>query len=144
MGTCQGTPQCATQAAALMPLTTTKLREIAMAQGIGAGTTGIQFNRAVGLAFESWVLGTMGQIPRYTKPLLMSPLRQTFVPRPVSLGRPADTGISRRPLPGRWGVARTDPPRVGADHPQMAADRDVRVGVCDHQLHRRHRWVEQP
>jgi len=29
---------------------------------------------------------------------------------PVSLGRPADTGISRRALPGRRGATRTDPP----------------------------------
>lgn len=75
-GTCQGTAQCQKKPPALMPLTTDKLRAIAMAQGIGAGTMGIQFNRAVGLAFENWVLTTMGQNnPRNTMPF-MSPLRQ--------------------------------------------------------------------
>lgn len=50
----------------VVPLTTTRLRAIATAQGIGAGLTGVQFNRAVGVAFESFVLSSLGFIPRNT------------------------------------------------------------------------------
>ena len=40
------------------------------------GQTGITQSRTIGLAFENWVLTTMGQVPRYKSPLLLSPLRQ--------------------------------------------------------------------
>ncbi len=57
------------------PFTTLDLRAVAAAQKIGMGLTGIQFNREVGLAFENWVLTTMGQLPRNTQSFL-SPARQ--------------------------------------------------------------------
>ncbi len=66
MGTCQGTLQCVSAGPALVPLTTTRLRAIAAAQGIGTGQSGITLNRTIGLAFENWVLTMLGQIPRNT------------------------------------------------------------------------------
>jgi hypothetical protein len=59
----------------LRPLTTTMLRTIAAANGIGAGETGITQSRTIGLAFENWVLTSMGQIPRNTTSF-MSPERK--------------------------------------------------------------------
>jgi hypothetical protein len=58
-------------------LTTTKLRSIAIANNINgcANQTGIQQNRTIGVAFEAWVLKTMGQLPRWNK-LIDSPERQ--------------------------------------------------------------------
>lgn len=56
-----------------VPLTTLRLRAVASAQGIGAGLTGIAFNRAVGLAFEHWILYSLA-IPRNTRSFL-SPVR---------------------------------------------------------------------
>jgi hypothetical protein len=52
----------------MVPFTTDRLRQVAVAQGIGKGMTGIQFNRAVGLAFETWVLFTMS-LPKYMTPI---------------------------------------------------------------------------
>jgi hypothetical protein len=75
MGVCQGTPQCATKGPVLMPLTTMQLRAIAAANNIGVGQSGVTLSRTIGIAFETWVLATMGQLPRYKSPLLMSPLR---------------------------------------------------------------------
>jgi hypothetical protein len=51
------------------PLTTTKLRWIATTNNINgcAGQTGITQSRTIGVAFEAWVLKTMGQLPRWTK-----------------------------------------------------------------------------
>ncbi len=57
-----------------IPLTTIRLRTIAAAQGIGTGLTGIAFNRAVGLAFENFVLSSLGLVPRNTN-LFFSPAR---------------------------------------------------------------------
>ena len=59
------------------PLTTTKLRSIAIANNINgcAGQTGITQSRTIGVTFETWVLKTMGQLPRWTK-LIPSPERQ--------------------------------------------------------------------
>jgi hypothetical protein len=54
-----------------VPLTTLRLRAIASAQGIGVGLTGIAFNRAVGLAFEHWILYSL-EIPRNTRSFLSS------------------------------------------------------------------------
>ena len=53
------------------PLTTTKLRWIANANNINgcAGQTGITQSRTIGVAFETWVLKTMGQLPRWTTPI---------------------------------------------------------------------------
>jgi hypothetical protein len=56
------------------PLTTTQLRWIAAQNNIGAGQTGIQQSRTIGIAFELWVLTTMGQADppgpgRWTKPI---------------------------------------------------------------------------
>jgi hypothetical protein len=58
-------------------LTTTKLRSIAIGNNSNgcANQTGIQQNRTIGVAFEAWVLKTMGQLPRWNK-LLDSPERQ--------------------------------------------------------------------
>jgi hypothetical protein len=56
-------------------LSTTRLRYIAAQNGIGAGQTGITQSRTVGLAFEDWVLTTMGQLPR-NKASFMSLLRK--------------------------------------------------------------------
>jgi hypothetical protein len=41
--------------AGAVPLTTTRLRAICTAQGIGAGLTGIQFSQKCGLQFQDWV-----------------------------------------------------------------------------------------
>jgi hypothetical protein len=65
MGYCAGTlAVCAMKPPVLIPLTTTRLRAIAAAQKIGFGQMGVQQNRTIGLAFENWVLTTLGQIPR--------------------------------------------------------------------------------
>jgi hypothetical protein len=57
-----------------IPLTTTRLRAICTAQGIGAGTTGILFSQACGLEFENWVLWML-QVPPNIAPI-NSPERQ--------------------------------------------------------------------
>jgi hypothetical protein len=75
---CQGTIQCAQKGPVLVGLTTTRLRQIATQNNINgcAGQTGITQSRTIGLAFENWVLTTMGQNnPRNTM-LFPSPLRQ--------------------------------------------------------------------
>jgi hypothetical protein len=54
----------------LIGLSTTRLRYIAAQNGIGVGQSGIQQSRSIGLAFENWVLTTMGQLPRWTTPIL--------------------------------------------------------------------------
>jgi hypothetical protein len=70
MGQCVGTIQCPSQIPpALVGLTTTRLRQIATLNKInGCDTqTGVTQSRTIGLAFENWVLVTMGQTPRNTK-----------------------------------------------------------------------------
>ena len=47
----------------LSPFTTTRLRQVAAANGIGVGQTGITQSRTIGLAFETWVLTTLGVVP---------------------------------------------------------------------------------
>jgi hypothetical protein len=54
-------PMMAPKVPLVVGLTTTRLRTIAAAQGIGAGHTGVQFNRDVGLAFQTWVLFMLKQ-----------------------------------------------------------------------------------
>jgi hypothetical protein len=77
MGYCAGTLSvCAMKPPVLIPLTTTRLRAIAAAQGIGVGQMGVQQNRTIGLAFENWVLTMLGQIPRNQMPFF-SMERQT-------------------------------------------------------------------
>jgi hypothetical protein len=58
-------------------LFTQRLRAIAAANGIGAGQTGIQLSRTIGLAFENWVLTALWgpQYQRWTTPIL-SPRRK--------------------------------------------------------------------
>ena len=53
----------------LVPLDTQKLRSIAIQNNIDncASATGVTQNRKIGVAFETWVLKTMGQIPRWKK-----------------------------------------------------------------------------
>jgi hypothetical protein len=53
----------------LVPLDTQKLRSIAIQNNIKgcAGQTGVTQNRTIGVAFETWVLKTMGQLNRWTK-----------------------------------------------------------------------------
>jgi hypothetical protein len=63
MGTCQGTPSCQQRQPNWQPLTTTVLRQIAAQNNIGVGLTGIQQSRAIGVAFEAWVLTTLGVVP---------------------------------------------------------------------------------
>jgi hypothetical protein len=53
----------------LVGLTTTMLRQIAANNNIGAGKTGIQQSRDVGLAFERWCLWAMNLLPRWTVPI---------------------------------------------------------------------------
>ncbi|WP_181019438.1 SpvB/TcaC N-terminal domain-containing protein [Nonomuraea typhae] len=48
-----------------VPLTTTRLRAIATAQGIGAGLSGVQFNRAVGRAFQDFALNRYGLLENF-------------------------------------------------------------------------------
>lgn len=60
-------------ASSQVPLTTLRLRAVAVAQGIGTGLTGIAFNRAVGLAFEHWILSSLAT-PRNTRAFI-SPAR---------------------------------------------------------------------
>lgn len=74
MGTCVGTPQCSQS---WVPLTTTKLRSIAIANNINgcANQTGITQSRTIGVAFETWALKTMGQLPRWTQ-TIASPRRK--------------------------------------------------------------------
>jgi hypothetical protein len=64
------------------PLTTTMLRQIAAQNNIGAGQTGITQSRTIGVAFEGWVLTTIGVYPKPPKPgrnnmLFMSMARMT-------------------------------------------------------------------
>jgi hypothetical protein len=70
-------PAMAPRLPLLEPLPTTRLRAICVAQGIGKGMTGIQFNRACGLAFETWVLTMLDQIPRNTMSFF-SPQRKDY------------------------------------------------------------------
>jgi RHS repeat-associated protein len=51
---------------AAVPLTTFRLRAIARAQGIGAGLTGILFNRAVGRAFQEFANTSLGLTENFT------------------------------------------------------------------------------
>jgi hypothetical protein len=64
-GTCQGTLQPCPQPPPpnWQPLTTSILRQIAGQNNIGAGLTGVQQSQKIGLAFEAWVLTTIGVIP---------------------------------------------------------------------------------
>ena len=57
-------------------LDTQTLRQIAIQNNIRgcASQTGITQSRTIGVAFETWVLKTMGQLPRWTTPIY-SPLR---------------------------------------------------------------------
>jgi hypothetical protein len=71
-----GQPMMAPPAPLVVGLTTTRLRSIAAAQGVGAGMTGIQFSRAVGIAFETWVLTTRGQTERNTASILSAARQQ--------------------------------------------------------------------
>jgi hypothetical protein len=75
-------------------LTTLRLRAVASAQGIGTGLTGIAFSRAVGLAFEHWILSSL-TIPRNTRSFL-SPARAA-----VTGGLPASV-IPEAVLPIVW------------------------------------------
>jgi hypothetical protein len=56
-----------------VPLTTVQLRAIARSQGIGAGLSGVQFNRAVGRAFQEFALRAFGFTENFT--LFPSPAR---------------------------------------------------------------------
>jgi RHS repeat-associated protein len=60
------------------PLTTSRLRAIAQAQGIGTGLTGIQLNRAVGRAFQDWALRAFPAVPTLQENfrLFRSPARE--------------------------------------------------------------------
>jgi RHS repeat-associated protein len=49
-----------------VPLTTYRLRAIATAAGIGAGLTGVQFNRAVGRAFQEFANNALGLTENFT------------------------------------------------------------------------------
>jgi RHS repeat-associated protein len=49
-----------------VPLTTVQLRAIARSQGIGAGLSGVQFNRAVGRAFQEFALNSLGLVENFT------------------------------------------------------------------------------
>jgi hypothetical protein len=73
-GVCTGTlAPCPQTQPNLIPLTTDRLKFIANANGIGMGLSGVQFNRAVGIAFETWVLYMLPQTKNKT--LYMSPAR---------------------------------------------------------------------
>jgi len=48
-----------------VPLDTIQLRAIARSAGIGAGLTGIQFNRAVGRAFQDFAIQSFGQVENF-------------------------------------------------------------------------------
>jgi hypothetical protein len=79
MGVCVGTLLCSPPQGGFnwQGLTTTKLRQIAIANKINGcdAQTGITQSRTIGVAFETWVLKTMKQLPRWTKPI-QSPLRK--------------------------------------------------------------------
>jgi hypothetical protein len=70
-GMTPGTPVTVPLPPSWQPLTTTKLRWIATTNNINgcAGQTGITQSRTIGVTFEAWVLKTMGQLPRWTKPI---------------------------------------------------------------------------
>jgi alpha-tubulin suppressor-like RCC1 family protein len=65
-------------------LTTVRLRELAKERGIGAGMTGIQFNRAVGLAFQGVAIWSLYQREDSNTFFLESPVRQRFTTGAVS------------------------------------------------------------
>jgi len=77
-----------------VPLTTLRLRAVANAQGIGTGLTGIAFSRAVGLAFEHWILSSLA-LPRNTRAFI-SPTRAA-----ATGGLPASV-IPEAVLPIAW------------------------------------------
>src|SRR5688572_5345914 len=52
----------------VIPLTTARLRAIAQANGVGSGSSGVAFNYAVGIAFEHWILDSLGFVPRNKRP----------------------------------------------------------------------------
>jgi hypothetical protein len=54
--------------AGAIPLTTTRLRAICTAQGIGAGKSGIQFSQDCGLRFQDWVQWML-QVQQNTTPI---------------------------------------------------------------------------
>jgi hypothetical protein len=66
MGTCAGTLQPCAQPPPpnWQPLDTATLRQIAARNNIGVGLTGIQQSQKIGVAFEAWVLTTLGVIPK--------------------------------------------------------------------------------
>ncbi len=80
---CPGMPPMMGLIPKWQPLTTAKLRWIAAQTNIGGSNlqTGIQQSRTIGLAFEAWVLTTIGLYPEPPNPgrnkmLFMSPQRQ--------------------------------------------------------------------
>jgi hypothetical protein len=101
----------------LQGLTTTKLRAIAAFLGIGAGQTGVQQSRSIGIAFEDWVLVTLGQKANRWTTLIPSPARQnknmangglpgSVIPEYVSALTlfSTSTGMSVFPLSEFWEV----------------------------------------
>jgi RHS repeat-associated protein len=70
-----------------MPLDTFTLRTIARSLGIGAGLTGVQFNRAVGRAFQDFALQSFGLAENFTP--MFSPARQAANAGPPGFGLPA-------------------------------------------------------
>jgi hypothetical protein len=70
MGACTGMLQCPQGQPNWQPLDTGTLRNICTNSVNGAASqSGIALNRTCGLAFERWVLTTMGQGDRWTKPI---------------------------------------------------------------------------
>jgi hypothetical protein len=64
--------------AGAIPLTTTRLRAICTAQGVGAGLTGVQFSQACGLQFQDWVQWML-QMPQNTMPIASPERASHFV-----------------------------------------------------------------
>jgi hypothetical protein len=84
MGVCQGTPQCAQAQPNWQPLPTSMLRQIAIQSKVDGCDTqsGITQSRTIGLAFERWVLTTLGVVPSPPGPgknttSFMSPRRKS-------------------------------------------------------------------
>jgi hypothetical protein len=77
MGVCQGTPQCSPPQPNWVGLDTGTLRNICVNNNVNGSQSqsGITFNRTCGVAFETWVLKTMGSLPRW-KELIYSKARE--------------------------------------------------------------------
>ncbi len=85
-------PFCANPARQI-PLTTQRLRQIALNNGIGVGQTGVQLNNTVGRVFEDFVTNTFGITPPLQRGVtIFSPRRLTITTNAYGANSPKVIG----------------------------------------------------